>query len=127
MKLQAYRNDCCGLGTLSCLDGYMNVAMENTQELVAGQVKNNFGDAFIRGNNGEHYYSEGSQLIVGKNLEMVVCLMNRQFSIFQPWRKFSDWNRLSLDFCKHAQYYAVLCTWEWTIRTRTGGWTEVDL
>jgi U6 snRNA-associated Sm-like protein LSm6 len=32
----------------------MNVAMENTQELVAGQVKNNFGDAFIRGNNGEH-------------------------------------------------------------------------
>ena len=58
---------------LSCLDGYMNVrdapcsvpsssrtqltqiaqiAMEETEELVNGVVKNAFGDAFIRGNNG---------------------------------------------------------------------------
>ena len=61
-------------GILSCLDGYMNVrrralrydafactmadagcaqiAMEETEELVNGVVKNAFGDAFIRGNNG---------------------------------------------------------------------------
>ena len=39
-------------GTLTCLDGYMNVAMENTHEVVGGQVKNSYGDAFIRGNNG---------------------------------------------------------------------------
>lgn len=31
----------------------MNVAMENTQELVDGQPKHHYGDAFIRGNNGE--------------------------------------------------------------------------
>ncbi|KAG7528441.1 hypothetical protein FFLO_06150 [Filobasidium floriforme] len=40
-------------GTLSCLDGYMNVAMENTREVVNGEMKNSYGDAFIRGNNGK--------------------------------------------------------------------------
>lgn len=40
-------------GTLSCLDGYMNIAMEETSEWVGGVEKNRFGDAFIRGNNGE--------------------------------------------------------------------------
>lgn len=40
-------------GTLSCLDGYMNIAMEETSEWVNGSEKNRFGDAFIRGNNGE--------------------------------------------------------------------------
>ncbi|KAI3618364.1 hypothetical protein CBS9595_002727 [Malassezia furfur] len=39
------------LGTLSCLDGYMNIAMEETTEHVDGQLKNHLGDAFIRGNN----------------------------------------------------------------------------
>ncbi|CAD6578673.1 MAG: U4/U6-U5 snRNP complex subunit lsm6 [Cyphobasidiales sp. Tagirdzhanova-0007] len=38
-------------GILSCLDGYMNAALENTVELVNGKVTNNYGDAFIRGNN----------------------------------------------------------------------------
>jgi len=38
-------------GILNCLDGYMNIAMEQTEELVGNVVKNQFGDAFIRGNN----------------------------------------------------------------------------
>jgi len=38
-------------GVLSCLDGYMNIALEGTEELVNGAVKSNHGDAFIRGNN----------------------------------------------------------------------------
>ncbi|KAK9835447.1 hypothetical protein WJX74_000183 [Apatococcus lobatus] len=38
-------------GILACLDGYMNIAMEQTEEYVNGQLKNKFGDAFIRGNN----------------------------------------------------------------------------
>ena len=38
-------------GTLACLDGYMNIAMEQTEEYVAGELKNKYGDAFIRGNN----------------------------------------------------------------------------
>lgn len=39
-------------GILTCLDGYMNIAMEQTEEYVNGQLKNKYGDAFIRGNNG---------------------------------------------------------------------------
>jgi U6 snRNA-associated Sm-like protein LSm6 len=29
----------------------MNIAMEQTEEFVDGQLKNSYGDAFIRGNN----------------------------------------------------------------------------
>ena len=39
-------------GLLSCLDGYMNIALEQTEEHVNGVVTNRYGDAFIRGNNG---------------------------------------------------------------------------
>ncbi|PSC69016.1 U6 snRNA-associated Sm LSm6 [Micractinium conductrix] len=38
-------------GVLACLDGYMNIAMEQTEEYVNGQLKNKYGDCFIRGNN----------------------------------------------------------------------------
>ncbi|KAI9600797.1 hypothetical protein H4Q26_000590 [Puccinia striiformis f. sp. tritici PST-130] len=38
-------------GILSCLDGYMNIALENTEEYVNGIRRNSYGDAFIRGNN----------------------------------------------------------------------------
>lgn len=37
---------------MSCLDGYMNIALEQTEEHVNGSVTNKYGDAFIRGNNG---------------------------------------------------------------------------
>lgn len=40
-------------GILVCLDGYMNVAMEQTEEFIDGQLRNKFGDCFIRGNNGK--------------------------------------------------------------------------
>ncbi|GAA5824783.1 hypothetical protein JCM11251_005339 [Rhodosporidiobolus azoricus] len=38
-------------GTLSCLDGYMNIALEQTEEYVNGVKTNEYGDAFVRGNN----------------------------------------------------------------------------
>ena len=38
-------------GVLVCLDGYMNIALEQTEEYINGQLKNKYGDAFIRGNN----------------------------------------------------------------------------
>ncbi|GMH35343.1 hypothetical protein BSKO_03211 [Bryopsis sp. KO-2023] len=38
-------------GVLACLDGYMNIAMEQTEEYVTGQLKCKYGDCFIRGNN----------------------------------------------------------------------------
>jgi U6 snRNA-associated Sm-like protein LSm6 len=40
-------------GVLSCLDGYMNIALEQTEEYVNGTKTNEYGDAFVRGNNGE--------------------------------------------------------------------------
>ena len=33
----------------------MNIALEQTEEYVNGQLKNKYGDAFIRGNNGESH------------------------------------------------------------------------
>ncbi|KAJ2094191.1 U4/U6-U5 snRNP complex subunit lsm6 [Coemansia sp. S100] len=38
-------------GVLACLDGYMNIALEQTEEYVDGELRNRYGDAFIRGNN----------------------------------------------------------------------------
>ncbi|KAF8587503.1 Sm-like ribonucleoprotein [Ramaria rubella] len=38
-------------GVLSCLDGYMNIALEQTEEYVNGNVTNRYGDCFVRGNN----------------------------------------------------------------------------
>lgn len=43
------------VGVLACLDGYMNIALEQTEEYVNGQLKNTYGDAFIRGNNGTYH------------------------------------------------------------------------
>ena len=40
-------------GVLACLDSFMNIAMEQTEEYVHGQLKAKYGDCFIRGNNGE--------------------------------------------------------------------------
>ncbi|KAL4631981.1 hypothetical protein ACB092_04G018800 [Castanea dentata] len=38
-------------GILACLDGYMNIAMEQTEEYVNRQLKSKYGDAFSLGNN----------------------------------------------------------------------------
>ena len=38
-------------GVLACLDGYMNIAMEQTEQYEGGQLKTTLGDCFIRGNN----------------------------------------------------------------------------
>jgi len=38
-------------GVLANLDGYMNIALEQTEEYMNGQLRNKYGDCFIRGNN----------------------------------------------------------------------------
>jgi U6 snRNA-associated Sm-like protein LSm6 len=43
------------LGELQSVDGYMNIALEQTKEYVDGELQHTFGDAFIRGNNGTHF------------------------------------------------------------------------
>jgi U6 snRNA-associated Sm-like protein LSm6 len=40
-------------GLLTCLDGYMNVALEETEEWSNGRLTAKYGDTFLRGNNGE--------------------------------------------------------------------------
>ncbi|KAI5290572.1 U4/U6-U5 snRNP complex subunit lsm6 [Ascosphaera aggregata] len=39
-------------GELLSVDGYMNIALEKTKEYVDGKLRRNYGDAFVRGNNG---------------------------------------------------------------------------
>lgn len=38
-------------GILVCLDGYMNIALEQTEEYMNGELRNKYGDTLIRGNN----------------------------------------------------------------------------
>ncbi|RSH87987.1 U4/U6-U5 snRNP complex subunit lsm6 [Apiotrichum porosum] len=38
-------------GLLTCLDGYMNVALEDTEEWANGRLTAKYGDTFLRGNN----------------------------------------------------------------------------
>lgn len=45
-------SDIISLGELQSVDGYMNIALEKTEEYVNGALRKNFGDAFVRGNNG---------------------------------------------------------------------------
>ncbi|KAL2157416.1 hypothetical protein VTH06DRAFT_6108 [Thermothelomyces fergusii] len=39
-------------GELQSVDGYMNIALEKTEEYVNGTKRRTYGDAFVRGNNG---------------------------------------------------------------------------
>mmetsp|Transcript_27245 Transcript_27245/g.63868 ORF Transcript_27245/g.63868 Transcript_27245/m.63868 type:complete len:105 (-) Transcript_27245:344-658(-) len=49
-------------GVLACLDGYLNIAMEQTQEYgLDGQLKATYGDCFIRGNNVLHISSQAKR------------------------------------------------------------------
>ncbi|KAL5611540.1 hypothetical protein BROUX41_000873 [Berkeleyomyces rouxiae] len=38
-------------GELQSVDGYMNIALEKTEEFVNGVKRRAYGDAFVRGNN----------------------------------------------------------------------------
>ena len=40
-------------GKLVCLDGYMNIALEQAEEWQGDAKQRSYGDAFIRGNNGK--------------------------------------------------------------------------
>ncbi|XP_061430739.1 U6 snRNA-associated Sm-like protein LSm6 [Lethenteron reissneri] len=57
-------------GVLTCLDGYMNIALEQTEEYVNGQLKNKYGDAFIRGNN-VLYISTQKRIICGASYNKI--------------------------------------------------------
>lgn len=60
-------------GILSCLDGYMNAALEETQEVVNGKVTNSYGDAFVRGNNSER--ASGDSMTLSLWSRACVCVL----------------------------------------------------
>lgn len=39
-------------GELQSVDGYMNIALEKTEEYIEDKFRRSYGDAFVRGNNG---------------------------------------------------------------------------
>lgn len=44
------------LGNLQSIDGYMNIVLDETKEYVSGvEGARNYGDVFIRGNNGKYF------------------------------------------------------------------------
>ncbi|KAM3414534.1 hypothetical protein BST61_g9693 [Cercospora zeina] len=48
-------------GELQSVDGYMNIALEDTKELVDGKMRRNYGDAFVRGNNVMYISADAAQ------------------------------------------------------------------
>lgn len=52
MSQKILLNLCVLKGELQSVDGYMNIALEKTEEYVNGELRKNYGDAFVRGNNG---------------------------------------------------------------------------
>jgi small nuclear ribonucleoprotein (snRNP)-like protein len=49
-------------GELQSVDGYMNIALEKTVEYINGQKRRTYGDAFVRGNNGEFLHGLASAI-----------------------------------------------------------------
>jgi U6 snRNA-associated Sm-like protein LSm6 len=47
-------------GDLQSVDGYMNIALERCKEVAEGRVIRNWGDAFVRGNNGLPFSSSST-------------------------------------------------------------------
>lgn len=45
------------VGILACLDGYMNIVLEQLEEYENGELTNKHSEAFIRGNNGKYFIS----------------------------------------------------------------------
>ena len=45
------------VGILACLDGFMNIVLEQLEEYESGELKNKHSEAFIRGNNGIKFNS----------------------------------------------------------------------
>jgi hypothetical protein len=76
-------NSLLRIGLLSCLDGYMNIALEQTEEHVNGVVTNRYGDAFIRGNNGAYRHS----------VQVVSLIRPSQFFIYRRRSQFDKFLR----------------------------------
>lgn len=66
----------------------MNIALEQTEEYVNGQLKNKYGDAFIRGNNG--------------NSSLCYCSLEDCILVFTS--EFEEWLRCKQAACKNISF-----------------------
>lgn len=68
-------------GELQSIDGYMNLALEKCEEHVDGVKKRSYGDAFVRGNNGEYAHLRAHSFA---NLYSYVHLSRLKLLSFEP-------------------------------------------
>lgn len=60
----------------------MNIALEKTQEFVNGVKRREYGDAFVRGNNGELLTGHGYECLLIYGSHVHLCrLMNNEYKI----------------------------------------------
>ena len=87
-------------GVLACLDGYMNVAMEQAEEHVDGQLRSSYGDCFIRGNNGSLF------------LYLLFCFQQND-GMSNVWKcYFAQCSTSPLSRLDDAHHFTgVLCAW----------------
>lgn len=74
-------------GLLSSIDGYMNLAMEKTKEHTSGSLRREYGDCFIRGNNGEIAFLLGLAGLTRSSHVYFSVLIQHDFrlNILQSW------------------------------------------
>ena len=62
----------------------MNIALEQTEEYVNGQLKNKYGDAFIRGNNGTYVIESEKTRTPLRYFSVVYCMVTLTASVQFP-------------------------------------------
>ena len=109
------------LGVLACLDGYMNIALEQTEEYVNGQLKNKYGDAFIRGNNGRSLMFTVASYELSMSVPtpvFIVQILCTTFSMFCSSLYQHNSKKMKEDFNIHL-IFSMICIIFCTIHTNT--------
>lgn len=60
----------------------MNIALEDTKEFVEGKMRRNYGDAFVRGNNGMFSFWFWFWFLLGGHTRLMMFLLLTRSSSF---------------------------------------------
>lgn len=106
-------------GVLACLDGYMNLALDQTEEYQNGQLKNKYGDAFIRGNN--VLYISTSK--IRRNWVDFICNLKLHWNYLENKSNHSMYFYFTVVisfvfYYKTSAYILVNVNWSWDIAIR---------
>lgn len=76
------------IGKLQSVDGYMNIALEETEEFAGKKLTNNYEDVFIRGNNGRSLHllpnfniQQGRVLMLFESSVVYICSIDMYWFI----------------------------------------------